>query len=219
MKNDWAITAGGIGFAVLTLLGLYLLMPGVAGGDTTNAESVEWVRQSGHQVRGIAGAYLMCLGAMAMIAFVAGVLGRLRAAGAEPFMLEVARLGGLAFVVCQIVAAIAMASAVYAVSAGNEPTPIDPGAARITTFGLALWLIPGMISGALFAGVVGVAMLRTRAFPAWVGLAALLTAAVLLAAVTFLPAIILLLWSGCVGVVAAVRHQPIPRLEPQPAPP
>ncbi|MGE0598789.1 MAG: hypothetical protein AB7J35_03050 [Dehalococcoidia bacterium] len=219
MKDDWPITAGGIGFAGLTLLGLFLLMPGVAGGDTTNAEAVAWVKESGHQYRGIAGAYLMCAGAIAMVVFMAGVLRRLRAAGAGPLLVDVARLSGLAFVVCQVVAAMAMASAVYAVSAGNEPTPIDPGVARITTFGLALWLVPGMLSAALFAALVGAAVLSTKAFPTWVGLSGLLLAAVLLAAILFLPALLLMLWAIAVALVATVSRNPAPALDPLTASP
>ncbi len=218
MKNDWAIAVGGIGFAVLTPLGLFLLMPGVAGGNTTNAESAAWVAESAHRTQAIAGAYLMCGGALAMIAFVVGMVGRLRAAGAGSTLLEVARLGGFAFVVCQLVAAMAMAGTAYAVASGNEPTPVDAGAARITTFGLAVWLIPGMISAALFACSASISILSTKAFPTWVGLTGLLTAAVLLAAITFLPAMILLLWSACVGLVATVRQQPAPPLEAKPAP-
>lgn len=219
MKNDSAITVGGIAFAVFTFAGIFLLLPGVAGGNTTNAESAAWVADGAHRMRALLGAYVMCGGALAMVAFVAGMVGRLRAAGASSTLIEVARLSGIAFVICQLVAATAMAGAAYAVIAGNEPTPIDPGAARITTFGLALWLIPGMLSAALFACIVGISVLWTKTFPTWVGLAALLTAAVLLAAITFLPAMILLLWSAAVGLVAMVRRQREFPLEAPAAPP
>ncbi|MGE3074297.1 MAG: hypothetical protein AB7N24_13690 [Dehalococcoidia bacterium] len=206
MNNDRLITVGGIAFAALTLAGIFMVLPGIAGGDTTNAEAAAWMQESAHRARAIAGAYLMCAGAVAMVVFLAGVTGRLRASQAAPGVIEVARLAGLSFVVCQLVAAIAMAGVAYAVSSGNEPTPIDPGATRISTFGLAVWLIPGMISAALFTASVAIGALTTKAFPAWVGLSGLLLAAILLAAITFLPALLLMVWSAAVALVAMVHH-------------
>ena len=219
MKNDRVIAVGGMGFAVFTAIGIFMLLPGVAGGDTTNTEAVAWAGTSAHRIRAIAGAYLMCGGAMAMIVFLVGMCGRLRAAGAAPVLVEAARLTGVVFVVCQVVSAMAMAGVAYAVSSGNEPPPIDPGAARITTIGLAIWLIPGMISAAVLAGTTGIATLATKSFPTWVGLTALLLALVLLGAITFLPALLLLLWVFAVALAALFHRSSIPNLDSLTAPP
>lgn len=219
MKHDWAIIVGGIAFAGLTFAGIVLLLPAVAGGSTTNAEAATWMSSSAHRVRAIVGAYLMCGGAMAMVLFTVGLCQRLRAAGAGVVFTETARLAGVAFVGCQLLAAVAMAGTAYAVISGNEPTPIEPSAARITTAGLFIWLVPGMISASLFAASVGVASLSSKAFPTWVGLSALLVAGVLLAAITFLPVVLLLLWSAAVAIVSIVRRDQPTVLQAALAPP
>src|SRR5215211_114714 len=109
MWNDRAITVGGLLFAVLTIAGVALLLGGVAGGDTTNVEAADWLSESGNRARAIIGLYLMCAGAICFIPFIAGMLGRLRFAGADGSLLEVVRLSGFAFVLCQLIAAVAMA--------------------------------------------------------------------------------------------------------------
>ena len=214
MLNDRTITIGAIGFAALTLAGILLLLDGVAGGDTTNAEAAEWLGDSANRTQVLVGAYLMCAGAIAFLVFVAGIIGRLRAAEAPPAFTEVARLSGAAFSICQLVGAIAMAGAAYAVTAGNEPEPIDPGALRVTTLGLAIWLVPGMLSASAFVATVSVSIFAKKAFPTWIGLTGMLCALVLLAAITFLPAVLLLLWVACVGLVVLVRGEAALRLDP-----
>jgi hypothetical protein len=214
MLNDRTITIGAVGFAVLTLAGILLLLGGVAGGDTTNVEAAEWLGDSGNRTRMLVGAYLMCGGAIAFLVFVAGTIGRLRAVESPPALTEVARLSGVAFSICQLVGAIAMAGAAYAVTSGNEPEPIDPGAVRVTTLGLAIWLVPGMLSASAFVAAVSVSAFANKAFPTWIGLTGALCALVLLAAITFLPVVLLLLWIACVGLVVLVRGEAALRLDP-----
>lgn len=218
MWNDRAITLGGIVFVTLTLTGYLMMAGGVAAGDTTTAEAARWLGDSGHRTRSIVGMYVMCGGAVAFLTFLVGALGRLRASGCHRGIRDLAGITGTIFAICQFIGATGMATAAMAIAFDNEPLPVDASVARVTSFGLAVWLIPGMLSASIFVGTLAVASFTSSAFPAWVGLAGLLCAAVLLAGIMFLPVFMFMLWTVCVALVALARPQPRVLLPPAPNP-
>lgn len=89
----------------------------------------------------LVGAYVMAAGAIAFIVFAASLMQRLKDAQAPRLAANVAQLAAVAFAILTLAAAMAMASAAYAVAGNVEAQPIDQGAVRISTYGFALWAI------------------------------------------------------------------------------
>jgi hypothetical protein len=108
-----------------------------------------------------------------------------------------------------------MASAAFAL-AFNKAEPANPAIMYVTTAGFVAWLIPGMLAASVFVVSVAIGVLTTGAMPAWIGLTGLLCTAVLLAAIMFLPVMLLFAWTACVALVAIARSEK--RLVTQPAP-
>jgi hypothetical protein len=215
MNVDRTIALSGVVFAIATFAGLMLLLSGAAVGESTNAEAAEWLSQSAHRTRAMAGGYVMCGGAIAFMVFAAALLDRLRSAQAPGLAVGVAQIAAIAFVILTLAAAIGMASAAYAVSSSVEPTPIDPGAVRVTTYGFALWAIAGALAGATFVAAVSVAVLASRALPRWLALVGFLLAGVAVFGIAFLPTLGLLVWGVLVAIVAIARGVTAPAVDPQ----
>ena len=214
MWNDRLLGLSGILFAVLTFGGVTLGSGGIAGGETTTAEAADWLADSGNRTLAIVGVYLLAAGAIAFAVFLAATTRRMRDAGASPLTVDLARLFGGAFAVLQLAASAAFLAAPLAIQFENEPLPADPGVARLGTLGISLWLVPGMLAAASFETTVAVSSFASKVFPAWVAWTGLLCAAALLAAVVFLPAMLLLLWTLAVSLVALVRGGSVARTQP-----
>jgi hypothetical protein len=205
MSRNWVVSASGAAFAIATFVGLVMLLGGAAVGDTPNSEAADWLAKSGHQAQMMVGMYVMCGGAIAFAIFAAGLVQRLRAADAPELSLTVANISAVAFTALALAAAIGMASAAYAVKSDVEPTPIDPGAVRITTFGFGLWIFGASLAAGTFIASVSVAALATGALPKWLALLGFLMAALTPFAIMFLPSLGVLVWALLVAIVAAVR--------------
>lgn len=205
MPKDWVVCISGGTFAVATFAGLVLLLGGAAVGDTTNLEAADWLADSSHTTNMLIGMYLMCGGAIAFSVFAAGLLERLRNADASSVTLTVANFGAIAFTVFALAAAVGMASAAYALKSDVEPTPIDPGAVRVSTFGFGLWVFGASLAAGTFIASVSVAALSTGALPKWLALFGLLIAGLSLFAIAFLPSLGVVVWAVLVAIVGAVR--------------
>lgn len=214
MWNDRAITVGGVLFVLLTLPGYFLLSGGIAAGDGTTEEAAEWLGDSGHRAQAIAGGYAMCAGALAFLLLAQGIVERARSAGGPMLVVGLIQTTGLAFAVCQAISAVAMMAPAIAVVAGNESTPLDPDAVRITTFGAELWLVPGMLCASAFVLSTAAAIFSSSLLPTWIGLAALLCAAVLLAGIVFVPVVLLMLWVLTVSFVVMARPMAVGQTHP-----
>lgn len=218
MLQDRVTSVSGIVFAIATFAGLVLLLGGAAVGDTPNAEAAAWLGESGHRTRILAGAYVMCGGAVAFMVFAAGLIERVRAAQAPRLAVNVAQIAAITFAVLVLAAAIGMASAAYAVNSNVEPRPIDPGALRVTTFGFALWAIPAALAGATFVTAVSVAVLTSTVLPRWLAVIGFLFAAIALYGIAFIPTLGLLLWAVLVAIVILVRPAAASLAQAGPAP-
>lgn len=205
MWNNRLLALGGILFAVCTFGGVTLGGGGIAGGETSTADAAEWLADSGNRMMAIIGAYLLAAGALAFGVFMTAVIRRMREAGANPLAIDLAGWFGGAFAILQLAAAAACMTMPLAIEFENEPVPVDAGAARIGILGISLWLVPGMLAAAAFVATVAVSSLANKVFPGWVAWTGLLCALVLLAAVVFLPAMMLLLWAAAVSVAVLVR--------------
>ncbi len=207
MANDRTIAISGFIFAIATFIGLVLLVGGAAVGDTTTAEAATWLEESGHRTRMLVGAYVMCGGAIVFLVFASGVMQRLRHAEAPGVVLSIAQFGAIAFSILTLAAAVGMASAAYAVASNVEPTPIDPGALRIGTYGFALWAIPAALAGGTFVAAVSIAAFVSGAFPRWLALIGFLIAALSTFGITFLPTPGVFVWAILVAIVTVVRGE------------
>jgi hypothetical protein len=218
MANDRVISISGIVFAVATFAGLVLLLEGAAAGDDTNEEAARWLNDSGNRTQMLIGMYVMSGGAVAFLLFATALLRRLRTANAPGFAVELAQVSGVAFAVLTLVAALGMGLAALAVAAGNEPTPVDPGAARITTYGFSIWALPACFAASAFVATVSVAAISSGAFPRWLGLLGLLIAVLLLFGIAFLPSLAVMVWAALVSIVTFVRPAGAAALRPTEAP-
>lgn len=205
MTVDRAISVSGLLFAIATFAGMLLLLGGAAAGETSNAEAAEWLNEGAHRTRMLVGVYVMCGGSLAFVVFAAALLQRLRMAHAPSLAVAVAQFGAIAFVILALAAATGMGSAAYAVGSNVEPTPVDAGAVRMTTYGFALWAIPAALAGATFVFAASVAMLASGTLPRWLSLIGFLLAILAPFGVFFLPTLGLLVWAVLVGIVAFFR--------------
>ncbi|OAI44579.1 hypothetical protein AYO38_00360 [bacterium SCGC AG-212-C10] len=206
MTNDRTISICGAFFAVATLIGLAMMIEGVASGDATNVEAAEWLAKSGNRAQMIIAMYVMAGGAIAFAVFASAVIRRLRAAGAPDLAVDVARIGAAAYTALVLASAVAMASGAYSLISNNEAQPLDPGVARTSTLGFAIWVFPAAFAGSVFVASVSVAAMRSAALPRWLCLIGLLVAVLLLFGISFLPTFSILIWALCVSIVAFVRR-------------
>ena len=205
MWNDRAIAIGGVLFAAMTAVSIALMLNGLAVGNSTNADTAEWLSDSGHRTMTVSGLYLMCAGGLAFMLFATGLVRRLRAAGASDFVLDMARIAAGAFTGLQIAAGVAMGIAAISIRSGVETTPVSPDVARIGAFGFELWFIGAALCGAAFVATVSVSALANGALPRWLALVGLLCAAVLLGGIAFLPGWAIFAWAICVAIAVSVR--------------
>lgn len=211
MWNNRLLALGGILFAVCTFAGTTIGSGGIAGGETTTADAAEWLADSGNRTLAMVGGYLLAAGALAFAVFTVAVTQRMREAGASNLAVDLARMFGAGFAILQLAASAAFLAAPLAIEFDVESSPVEPGVARLGTLGISLWLVPAMLSGAAFVTTIAVSSLADKVFPAWVAWTGLLCALALLAAVVFLPAMLLLLWAFAVSIVALLRGGPTVR--------
>jgi hypothetical protein len=187
---------GGVVFALATLGGLFML--GTPESDAADSEWVEYFSDSGNRAQVMGTAYLWVVASLGFLLFAWGLSERFRPGdrALASFML----LPATVFAVALGVAGIAVASVAGAVEFGDSPVPSGELSRMLEQLGIATLLIPGMLSAAVFAALVGFGATREGGMPRWIGVSAFVCAVLLLFSPLFFPAAAMLVWVLAVSV-------------------
>jgi hypothetical protein len=187
----------GVLFVVLLVVGSGLVLGDLPEDDATAQELTDFWSDSGNQVSVIVGTYLLIVGALAFLAFMATVRSRLMAAAGDggDVLTAVAFSSGVVFTAMLIAAAGAFGLIGATQKFGTDfPLPGEDTLRIVPTFGYLFLLVGGALATSLAIASTSWAILRTGAFARWLAWLGFLAAIVVLFAVVFLPLIALPIW-------------------------
>jgi hypothetical protein len=190
---------GGIVFVVLFVVGLAL--NNIPSADDSAAKIANFYNDSGDRAQLIISSYVLWLGGLFFLWFVASLRARLLAVEGAPGRLSsIVFGGGILFVAMLMVAAACFASIAGDITFGDENFVGLDGARFIPELGYPILFIAGMFAAIAMIDAVSVLIIRTGVFPRWIGWFGFFAAIALLFAGFFLPMIFLLLWVVFVSV-------------------
>jgi hypothetical protein len=190
---------GGIVFAVLFIVGMSLF--NLPSADDSAKKIADYYNDGGNRAQVIIASYLLWFAGLFFIWFLASLHTRLRAVEGEPGRLSsIAFGGGLVFVAMLMVAAACFASVAGDISFGGEDFVSVDGARFLPELGYPILLIGGGFAAIAMIDAASVLIVRTGMLPKWIGYFGYFAAVALLAAVIFLPLIVLPLWVVFVSV-------------------
>jgi hypothetical protein len=204
--SRWPSVAG-IAFVVLFVFGTLSSIdsPDIKSKDTSQIADQKWLHylsSSSHRTQHVIGAYALILAGIAFVWFCNGLRNRIDAmAGASVAGRTIAGLSvfGAAALAC---AAMMSADVPGSVNLGNDPMPSNGDVAREIgnlTFPF-IYVVFALVSAALIATVIVTAK-RTGALPNWLIYAGWLAVLGGVAAVIFLPMILVALWYLALAIV------------------
>jgi hypothetical protein len=209
MTGSRAVGIFGILAAVLFTVGVLMLASIPVGGEASSDEEIrEFYGTSGDRSMVIIGMYLLIIGMVCFVPFLAGFVQRSRIAeGGEALASRTAQYAGIAFAVLAAAGACALAAVAGGIGLGDEPADLpDTGIVRFMAHaGYALVMVAGALMAAGAIAAASWVIVRTRWLPAWTGWLGFGVAAVLLAAIIFVPLVALPAWLLVVSVVLLLR--------------
>jgi hypothetical protein len=209
----WGPVAG-IAFALLFVVGLSL--NNLPSSDDSVSKITSYYNDGGNRAQIIIGSYLLWFAGVFFLWFLASLRVRLLDVEGMPGRLtSIVFGGGLVFVGALMVAAACFASVAGDITFADEKFVSADAARFLPELGYPVLLIGGIFAAIAMIDAASVLIVRTRVLPAWIGYFGFVAAVLLLAAVIFLPLILLVLWVVFVSV-AMLRARPA---EPVPAPP
>lgn len=196
-------------FAVLFVVGLFLQnVPDLSAGT---AKITDFYGKSGNRTTMVIALYVWTVAGLAFLVFVGSLYQRLRLAEPEAGALPVVALaGGVAFVVILFVAAAILAAPAVSMAFGGTPQWGADIAGAFPQLGYTLLFIPGAFAAIVFLVASALTGLRTAVLPHWLAWFGLVAAVILLAAIMFMPFMILPLWT-LGAAVALLRRETAPR--------
>ena len=204
--NRWAALAGIIA-AIALVAGLMTV-----GGDFVTEDSDEDIISAIEDSANIqvVGVYLGAVAALALVAFAAvGLKPRLKAASRNDGDRGLAAVVLPAFIFVGVCIALGHVS-LGSVAASNlfDDAPVDPGAARaLWHFGYGAMLVAGGLGTALGVGATSAHALRTGSLPKWFGWFGLFVTVCMLAAVIFVPFLLVPIWLVVCSIVISRAGQ------------
>jgi hypothetical protein len=206
-SSGWSRLApwAGIAFVVLFAVGFFT-------GASSNADYDDpagWLSDlddSGYRMQHVVGAYLLMLSAVAFLVFSKGLLNRFAVARDVPS--ELADAGATLFAGIVMISGLVAASVSGAVEFGGTEIP-DSGDVPIQfdQLSVALLLLPGGFSAALFIAALSDVARRLDVFPGWLVWLGYASAVVLLFAAAFIPFAMLLIWTLATSVFLLLRSE------------
>lgn len=191
----------GIGFAVALFVSVAALnMPR----EATDQELTDWYGVTGNLVSSVVSMFALFAAGALFLAFLGAVLSRLRVSD------ETGRLTSFAAAVGQVFASVLFVTGAVRGAVGksvqfnNETLPAVGALRVLDSVSSALLGVYAMLAAALVIGAVSMLILRTDAFPRWLGILGSVCAAVLvLAQTTFVGELaipVLLIWAIATSV-------------------
>jgi hypothetical protein len=201
----WGPVAG-IAFAVLFVVGLSL--NNLPSSDDSVSKITSYYNDGGNRAQIIIGSYLLWFAGVFFLWFLASLRVRLlEVEGAPGRLTSIVFGGGLVFVGMLMVAAACFASVAGDITFADEKFVSADAARFLPELGYPVLVIGGIFAAIAMIDAASVLIVRTRVLPAWIGYFGFVAAVVLLAAVIFVPMILLVLWVVFVSV-AMMRARP-----------
>jgi hypothetical protein len=194
--SAWA----GIAFVVLFSVGFSVF--NTPSGNASSSKWARWWLDGGHRAEAVVGAYLMVLGLVAFLYFVATLRERLGSGGG------LAVIFGSVFVAIGLVSALVRAAIPGGKVFGDTPVPAGADFSRqFDNIGFGLLLVGGAIAAGAFVITVSYLARREGLLPGWLTIAGFIVGVLQLAAGLFFPFLLLELWilATCVALLARLR--------------
>jgi hypothetical protein len=197
----------GIAFVVLFVAG-FMTFGSTPDSDASIAKWEAYWRDSGHRTTAIIGGYLIALSVLAFVWFVVSFRQRLVDARPDDRLpATVALSSGLVFSALVLVAITIGISVPAAKELGNGALPSGELSRYVDGLGIAILLLPGLLSAALFVGSSSLAIRGTDVLPRWLVIAGYVVAVLLLLGVFFIPLLLLMLWVLTTSIVLLARSR------------
>lgn len=195
----------GVVFAVLFVAGF--LVFGNTPDPDARAEWRRWYFDSGHRVSAVIGAYLMVLGVLAFVWFLAGLRHRLAEAGASETLVTLVLGAGLVFAIVAIAGVAARSAVPGGKLFADQSLPGGDIAQQFEGLGFATLLLPGALAGGAFVAATSAASREVAALPGWLTIAGYVVAVLQLAGVAFFPFVLFVLWVLVASIVLVARDR------------
>jgi hypothetical protein len=193
----------GIAFVVLFVVGFLI------SGDTPDPNKrLEWRRwyfDSGHRTSAVVGMYLMLLGVLAFVWFLAGLRHRLAERGASETLVTLVFGAGLIFVILAMGGVIARSVVPAGKVFVDQSLPGGDIAQQLEGLGFGTLLIPGALAAGAFVAAASAASRQVDALLAWLTMAGFVVAVLQLIGVLFFPFALFVLWVLVASIVLLAR--------------
>jgi hypothetical protein len=162
--------ATGIVFVILSIIGFAIVLPTP---PDLNAPAQDWANYfTSHQDGVRAGLVILSVAFFFFIWFLGTLTSVLRIATGTPRLPSIVLIGGVLGGACLLMGAAAEAVAAY------RPQAVDPGLTRALADVFVLVAVPAIPAFTAFFGAAALVILRTGAFPGWLGWLLVIAAAV-----------------------------------------
>jgi hypothetical protein len=193
----------GIAFVVLFVIGFMIW------GDTPDPDKrPEWRRwyfDSGHRATAIVATYLMVLGLVAFLWFLAGLRHRLTQEGASDTLVTLVLIAGVAFAILGFISVTARAVVPVGKAFVDQSLPGGDIAQQLEGLGFATLLLPGALTAGVFVAAASAASRQAAALPGWLTIAGFVVAVLQLVGLFLIPLALFVLWVLIAAIVLLAR--------------
>lgn len=177
------------------------------GGEDSNAIYAEQISKNNEQVRTLIGVYLAIAGVLAFGWFITALVRRVETAGASPELAGAARALLAVVSAILVVGLAALAATPLSAQFGKDAAVLPADVGRIAWVGLAMIFLAAPLVHAVLVAVISVAVMQSRALPAWTAWVGFLVAVLMLFGLAWAPLISLPVWIICLSIMLWLRPQ------------
>ena len=198
---------GGVLYVVLFVIGTILQFSGSPAGDAAPSKVVAWYSDSGHRDRLHVGWLLTGLGLFFFLWFLSALRQALIRLVGEGFLPTLATVGGAVYAALAL-AAVAVSDAVRTMSDDTYHHQVFPELVHAANdLAYVLHSTGGAGIGAMIIAA-SLAVVRSRALPAWVGWIGVAMGIVALASIVFFPWFLIALWLLAASIILFLASSP-----------
>jgi hypothetical protein len=202
----WA-ALGGILYVVLFVIGTIFQFSGAPNGDAAPSKVIAWYSDSGHRDRLHVGWVLIGLGLFSFLWFLAALRQALIRLVGEGFLPTLATVGGAVYATLALAAA-AVSDGVRTMNDDTYHHQVFPELVHAANdAAYVLHSSGGAGIGAMMIAA-SLAVVRTRALPAWVGWIGVVAGIIALASIVFFPWFVIALWLLAASIILFVAGSP-----------
>ncbi len=198
--------ASGIVYAVLVVVGLFLLVIAQIDGKT-DQEILSHYADGGNRTGETIGFILVVVGVLFFLWFASELRSRLRAAESDPGTLSTLAFGAAVAGGALLVGAAAFFGGMSLAVDISSNFEVDPDLARFAVVGGYGFLIGSVLVNLVLVAATSVLALRTTVLPNWLGWAGFAAVVLAVVEVFLLPVFVVPVWVLVVSVVLTMRME------------